>query len=178
MRKALSLGFALVFVAGAASAQADNDGWRRAGSALGASSEEAYRRGAEQAALLAAARAKVDSAAAAERLAVQEQRWRKSLQKTWTSYGLPAEEAAAVAAAFEIRPEQVAINARVRREGWKVGANDGIAAYKAYNYLLANQLFVATELAMQDEAERVTKQAADELAAEADAKASQDKRAK
>ena len=129
-------------------------GWSQAGTALGStpqSSQDAYNRGvmqgAEQAYLLESARgAKLE----ADRLEA-ENTWKSTLATVWVALGLSKEEATSVASTYQLTNDQEAILVRVQHQELKTTVADAMAAYKSYNYQLANQLLVASYIVLQSQ---------------------------
>jgi hypothetical protein len=76
---------------------------------------------------------------------------RQVLAGLWVQAGIPASEAASVAAAFTLNEQQAAFNARALREGPKATLDAALRAYNDYQYLMANQLMVAALRAVPPE---------------------------
>lgn len=93
-------------------------------------------------------------AAAAERMAQMqaegqamsqaEQEAKALLAAFWMQVGLDPTEATAVAGAYELNAAQAAHDARAMNEGFQAAMDAAIEAYHARQYLLANQLLVAS----------------------------------
>jgi hypothetical protein len=79
----------------------------------------------------------------AERRRLLIQRTRDWLTATWQQAGLSYEEAASIAAVFDVEQDQPAINERARREGVDKTVGSALSAYSSHQYLLANKLLVA-----------------------------------
>jgi hypothetical protein len=116
----------------------------------GVDRDAAYREGQLQRAELDRAEAETELARATAELARADEEGRRSheefvatLARHWERMGLAPDEARSVAMAFEWTQQQDAISDGVRRNGLEATARDIGAAYRAYNYLLANQLLVA-----------------------------------
>lgn len=73
---------------------------------------------------------------------------KRVIASEWHGLGLDENEAWAAANVYEWTPAQDAINERIKREGWESGLRQAQAAYKAFNYQLADQLIIATKLAL------------------------------
>jgi hypothetical protein len=116
----------------------------------GVDRDAAYREGQQQRADLELARANAELARATAELArTQEEnrrtdeRFRTALASQWERTGLSPDEARSVAAAWQWTGQEPAIMDRIRRNGLEATAHDIGTAYRAYNYLLANQLLLA-----------------------------------
>lgn len=131
------------------------DGWGALGEMLGgrgkAREEQAFRdqylRNMEvQAAMRAAAAAEQQArmAAADGEVTKAETETRQVLTGFWMQLGLSPEESTALATAFVLDASQAAHNARALQEGSRPTMDAAIAAYHARQYLLANQLLVAS----------------------------------
>ena len=126
-----------------ASAQS-NDGWRKLGEALGGGASDARHRGQMRALRDQAQILELRSLQYEEQRRGAEKYWRSRLQAVWLGYGLPAYEAQTLANSYALDfDKQMAVGARVKREGWQQGAQSAVEAYKAYNLQLANELLVA-----------------------------------
>lgn len=142
---------ATVCVAFSFSVYAQDNGWARVGAALDGlqqSRQDAYRRGVNEAATRAYL---IESARGAhlenERLEAQ-MRWRIFLASMWSRIGLSQEEATAVASVYVLDNQQVAVNVRAAHERIDDLAKETWAAYRNYNYQLANQLLIAAQLSL------------------------------
>jgi hypothetical protein len=116
----------------------------------GVDRDAAYREGQRQRAEIDRLEAETELARATADLARAEEESRRSheqfvamLARHWERMGLAPDEARSVAAAFEWTEQQDAITGSVRRNGLEASARDIGAAYRGYDYLLANQLLVA-----------------------------------
>lgn len=130
-----------------ARAQERQNGWAKLGQAVGGSqTDEAFQRGMMRGLRLQNALNEAREAEReAQRLRVQEN-WRRSLEGLW-SKGLPAAEAASVAATYQFNYEkQLAVGERIQREGWQTGVDAAWKAYHDYDYQRANEILVATIL--------------------------------
>jgi hypothetical protein len=86
---------------------------------------------------------------------------RTALASEWKGFGLADDEAAAVANVYTYQFEQQdAVEKRIMREGWKSGVEQALAAYKAYNYQLANTLLLASRMALHEEQQAQAQQSA------------------
>jgi len=126
------------------------DGYRRAGAALGqaifGSSQEAYDREYERRILLEGARQDAIRARQEADAAELQVKAVQRLQSIWMQLGLPDEEARSVASAFTWDAQMEAIRQRAGREGYEATMDAGIKAYRDYQYPLANQLVLAAYL--------------------------------
>ncbi len=102
-------------------------------------SADDYLRAAQIQANMEAARA---ASAEADRVEY-ENTIRSALADAWVKSGLSQEEASAVASAYQYQQIERAIVERAKRDGSQATATAMAAAYKAYNYLLADQLMIA-----------------------------------
>jgi hypothetical protein len=116
----------------------------------GVDRDAAYREGQQQRADPELARANAELARATADLARTEEenrrtdeRFRTTLASHWERAGLSPDEARSVAAAWQWTGQEDAIMDSVRRDGLEATARDIGVAYRAYNYLLANQLLLA-----------------------------------
>jgi len=116
----------------------------------GVDRDAAYREGQQQRADPELARANAELARATADLARTEEenrrtdeRFRTTLASHWERVGLSPDEARSVAAAWQWTGQEDAIMDSVRRDGLEATARDIGVAYRAYNYLLANQLLLA-----------------------------------
>jgi hypothetical protein len=116
----------------------------------GVDRDAAFREGERQRAELERAQADAELARATADLARTEEenrradeRFQVKLAGHWEHMGLAPDEARSVAAAWRWTEQQDAITGSVRRNGLEAAARDIGAAYRSYNYLLANQLLVA-----------------------------------
>jgi hypothetical protein len=138
-----------------------SNGWSRAGANMFGSPQranDAFYQGmmqgiAARQAMEAAQRAQVEAADAQITRDI-ESNWRIALTREWKAYGLNDEEAHAVANNYKFIDSQIAITEHVKSKGWQSGLHDAIAAYKAYNYLLADQLIVAAYMASNSESQQ------------------------
>ena len=138
-----------------------NDGAARLGEVLGGarqSRDAAFSRGmmegiARRQAEEAARAAQADAGIAEEnaKLHALEARWQTTLIEDWKMLGLDALEAESIGKSYNMDESQIAITQRVKRDGWDGAIRDAVAAYKAYNYQLANQLLVAAAVAHRKE---------------------------
>ena len=109
-----------------------------------------YREGQQQRADLELARANAELARATAELARTEEenrrtdeRFRTALASHWERAGLSPDEARSVAAAWRWTGQEDAIMDSVRRNGLEATARDIGTAYRAYSYMLADQLLLA-----------------------------------
>ncbi len=116
----------------------------------GVDRDAAYRDGQQQRTDLDLARANAERARATAELARTEEenrrtdeRFRTTLASHWEGAGLSADEARSVAAAWQWTGQEYALMDNVRRNGLEATARDIGEAYRAENYLLANQLLLA-----------------------------------
>jgi hypothetical protein len=116
----------------------------------GVDRDAASRGGQQQRADLQLARANAELARATAELARTEEenrrtdeRFRTALASHWEHAGLSSDEARSVAAAWQWTGQEDAIMDGVRRNGLDATARDIGTAYRASNYLLANQLLLA-----------------------------------
>lgn len=142
-------GLILVALAACPAAQAQ-EGYRRAGAALGeaiagsgrdAYNDEYVRALQIETARLNAIRARQEADASELQLKAVER-----LRSIWQQLGLPADEALSVAATFQWDSQMEAIRQRASRDGYEATMKAGIAAYQGYQYPLANQLLLAAYL--------------------------------
>ena len=116
----------------------------------GVDRDAAYGEGQRQSADLELARANAELARATAELARTEEEnrrtdegFRTALASHWEGAGLSPDEARSVAAAWQWTGQEDAIMDSVRRSGLETTASDIGTAYRADNYLLANQLLLA-----------------------------------
>ncbi|HVS22520.1 MAG TPA: hypothetical protein VMU03_02250 [Gammaproteobacteria bacterium] len=116
----------------------------------GVDRDAAHREGQQQRADLELARANAELARATAELARTEEenrrtdeRFRTALASHWERAGLSPDEARSVAAAWQWTGQEDAIMDSVSRNGLEATARDIGTAYRAFNYLLANQLLLA-----------------------------------
>lgn len=149
--RALAFAVALGFTA---NAYAQETGWSDLGRVLGGEldriEEDAYRdqlyrnyRFMNERNEFLQAQADLQSAQEAKEFAIAAARVRDFLAAVWQHLGLPEGEARAVADVYEPGRDQVAINARAHRDGTAATMDRAKAAYRDYQYQLANQLIVA-----------------------------------
>jgi hypothetical protein len=119
-------------------------------SVAGVDRDAAYREGQRQTADPELARANAELARATAELARTEEEnrrtdegFRTALASRWERAGLSPSEARSVAAAWQWTGQEDAIMDSVRRNGLEATASDIGTAYRADNYLLANQLLLA-----------------------------------
>ena len=131
-------------------------GWSRLGEALGStqqSRQDAYNRGAmqglEQAYLIESVRAaRRENDHIEAEAALQD-----ALVSDWQKAGLSEQEAIAVAKVYRLTNEQDAIIIRARKEGAKATFEQAAAAYRAFNYQLANELVIAGKIVASSQGE-------------------------
>lgn len=154
MMKTMLFAFGLA-LALAAQPVAAQDGWRALGEMLGGSGKareerafrDQYLRNMEvQAAMRAAAAAEQQAriAAADGEVTQAEVETRQVLTGFWMQLGLSPEESTALASAFVLDGSQAAHNARALQDGSRPTMDAAIEAYHGRQYLLANQLLVAS----------------------------------
>jgi hypothetical protein len=130
--------------------RAPRRGQRLVDALTGVDREGAYIEGLRMRAELDRVEAETELARSTADLARTEEESRRSheefvamLARDWERMGLPVDEARSIAATFQWTEQQDAITGSVRRNGLEATVRDIGAAYRAYNYLLANQLLVA-----------------------------------
>jgi hypothetical protein len=133
-----------------ASAQNGQVAGNRVDALAGVDRDAAYREGQQQRADLELARANVELARATADLARTEEenrrtdeRFRTALASEWESVGLSPDEARSVAAEWQWTGQEETMMDSIRRNGLEATVHDIGTAYRAYNYLLANQLLLA-----------------------------------
>lgn len=92
---------------------------------------------------LMAAKAEAEEAAASLERSRNERELREQLVRYWLQLGLGQQEAVAVAQTFVMDETFKPVLARVERIGAQQAIEDAVAAYRRYDYKLANTLLIA-----------------------------------
>lgn len=144
------LGGLILLALAASPAASAQDGYKRAGAALGqaifGSGQEAYDREYERRILLEGARQDAIRARQQADAAELQVKAIQRLQSIWAQLGLPDDEAQSVASSFVWDAQMEAIRQRAARDGYQATMDAGIRAYRDYQYPLANQLVLAAYL--------------------------------
>lgn len=81
-----------------------------------------------------------------------DERARVTLSAAWEQLGLPKEEARQLASAFVFDSTVAPIMARVKRDGAQGAVTEAVAAYRRYDYKLANTLLLCALYSVEPEA--------------------------